>query len=96
MRRPADVAELVDAHGSGPCARKGVEVQVLSSALPFQAKRFARDKELVVPAHFKWELAPPLEVEPLWRLSLERGTTEVSHRPPIGLAHGLGDAVRIG
>ena len=29
---PADVAELVDAHGSGPCARKGVEVQVLSSA----------------------------------------------------------------
>jgi HEAT repeat protein len=26
------VAELVDAHGSGPCARKGVEVQVLSSA----------------------------------------------------------------
>jgi subtilisin family serine protease len=24
---------LVDAHGSGPCARKGVEVQVLSSAL---------------------------------------------------------------
>ena len=33
--RRADVAELVDAHGSGPCARKGVEVQVLSSALPF-------------------------------------------------------------
>src|SRR4051795_1137478 len=33
----ADVAELVDAHGSGPCARKGVEVQVLSSALPFHA-----------------------------------------------------------
>ena len=30
--RHADVAELVDAHGSGPCARKGVEVQVLSSA----------------------------------------------------------------
>src|SRR5262249_13189877 len=30
--RRADVAELVDAHGSGPCARKGVEVQVLSSA----------------------------------------------------------------
>src|SRR3954447_22712582 len=33
MVGPADVAELVDAHGSGPCARKGVEVQVLSSAL---------------------------------------------------------------
>jgi hypothetical protein len=29
----ADVAELVDAHGSGPCALRGVEVQVLSSAL---------------------------------------------------------------
>src|SRR5689334_3574691 len=29
----ADVAELVDAHGSGPCGRKLVEVQVLSSAL---------------------------------------------------------------
>jgi hypothetical protein len=28
----ADVAELVDAHGSGPCAFRGVEVQVLSSA----------------------------------------------------------------
>ena len=28
----ADVAELADAHGSGPCTRKGVEVQVLSSA----------------------------------------------------------------
>src|ERR1022692_616024 len=28
----AEVAELADAHGSGPCTRKGVEVQVLSSA----------------------------------------------------------------
>ena len=28
----ADVAELVDAHGSGPCAGNGVKVQVLSSA----------------------------------------------------------------
>src|ERR1035438_8833461 len=28
----ADVAELADAHGSGPCTRKGVKVQVLSSA----------------------------------------------------------------
>ena len=32
MRRPADVAELVDAHGSGPCGGDPVEVQVLSSA----------------------------------------------------------------
>jgi len=30
------VAELADAHGSGPCTRKGVEVQVLSSAPNFQ------------------------------------------------------------
>src|SRR6185369_11772573 len=37
----ADVAELVDAHGSGPCARKGVEVQVLSSALTGSAARSA-------------------------------------------------------
>jgi hypothetical protein len=29
----AEVAELVDAHDSGSCARKGVEVRVLSSAL---------------------------------------------------------------
>jgi hypothetical protein len=31
-RRPADVAELVDAHGSGPCGGNSVEVRVLSSA----------------------------------------------------------------
>jgi hypothetical protein len=30
----ADVAELVDAHGSGPCGLRLVEVQVLSSASP--------------------------------------------------------------
>ncbi len=33
--RPADVAELADALDSGSSARKGVEVQVLSSALDF-------------------------------------------------------------
>ena len=32
MRLRADVAELVDAHGSGPCGGDPVEVQVLSSA----------------------------------------------------------------
>ena len=32
IARPADVAELVDAHGSGPCGGNPVEVQVLSSA----------------------------------------------------------------
>ncbi len=31
----AEVAELADAHGSGPCTRKGVEVRVLSSAPGF-------------------------------------------------------------
>jgi antitoxin YefM len=31
--RRADVAELVDAHGSGPCRGNPVEVRVLSSAL---------------------------------------------------------------
>src|SRR5581483_9293665 len=31
--RSADVAELVDAHGSGPCGGNPVEVQILSSAL---------------------------------------------------------------
>ncbi len=34
-RLRADVAELVDAHGSGPCGGNPVEVQVLSSALAF-------------------------------------------------------------
>src|SRR5205823_12244915 len=33
MALRADVAELVDAHGSGPCGGNPVEVQVLSSAL---------------------------------------------------------------
>jgi hypothetical protein len=32
FQRHADVAELVDAHGSGPCLRNQVEVRVLSSA----------------------------------------------------------------
>src|SRR5271165_3631629 len=32
--RHADVAELVDAHGSGPCLGNQVEVRVLSSASP--------------------------------------------------------------
>src|SRR5437660_1485491 len=43
MPRRADVAELVDAHGSGPCGGDPVEVQVLSSASPQLTKRLARD-----------------------------------------------------
>ena len=52
----ADVAELADAHGSGPCSRKGVEVQVLSSApmvdtvffvIQYQAYSQARSTDVV-------------------------------------------------
>ena len=32
FKRNAQVAELVDAHGSGPCASNGVEVRVFSWA----------------------------------------------------------------
>ena len=32
IRLSAEVAELADAHGSGPCTRKGVGVRVPSSA----------------------------------------------------------------
>ena len=32
LKRCAEVAELVDAHDSGSCARKGVEVRVFSWA----------------------------------------------------------------
>ena len=38
----AEVAELADAHGSGPCTRKGVEVQVLSSAPEIQQTKLQR------------------------------------------------------
>jgi hypothetical protein len=33
------VAELVDAHDSGSCARKGVEVRVFSSALSSESRK---------------------------------------------------------
>src|ERR1700746_4037355 len=39
----AEVAELADAHGSGPCTRKGVGVRVPSSA-PASLKLFFPDK----------------------------------------------------
>src|ERR1051325_7932267 len=42
----ADVAELVDAHGSGPCGRKPVEVQVLSSALGDLARLLLPERRL--------------------------------------------------
>ena len=35
----AEVAELVDAHDSGSCARKGVEVRVFSSALSSESRK---------------------------------------------------------
>jgi hypothetical protein len=37
----AEVAELADAHGSGPCARKGVGVRVPSSAPGFSVCLFS-------------------------------------------------------
>ena len=40
----AEVAELVDAHDSGSCTRKGVEVRVLSSAL-YKIKRLQRSRQ---------------------------------------------------
>jgi hypothetical protein len=44
----AEVAELADAHGSGPCARKGVGVRVPSSApIVAEAKqKFIQQKRL--------------------------------------------------
>jgi hypothetical protein len=39
----AEVAELADAHGSGPCTRKGVGVRVPSSAPSFEVPGYARD-----------------------------------------------------
>src|SRR5437773_12339118 len=43
----AEVAELADAHGSGPCARKGVGVRVPSSA-PFLICQRISDLQRVV------------------------------------------------
>jgi phosphoribosylcarboxyaminoimidazole (NCAIR) mutase len=43
MRVRADVAELVDAHGSGPCGGDPVEVQVLSSASSLLSRAFLPD-----------------------------------------------------
>src|SRR5205823_11637963 len=42
----AEVAELADAHGSGPCARKGVGVRVPSSAPSFWSLRSQTAGEL--------------------------------------------------
>ena len=39
LERYAEVAELVDAHDSGSCARKGVEVRVFSSALSSESRK---------------------------------------------------------
>ena len=40
----AEVAELVDAHGSGPCESNLLRVQVPSSALSFKAFRVVSRK----------------------------------------------------
>src|SRR5271170_8389790 len=47
----AEVAELADAHGSGPCTRKGVGVRVPSSAPIKKAHRHSR-RRLTLFAYF--------------------------------------------
>src|SRR5829696_6236881 len=39
---PAAVAELVDAHGSGPCGGNSVEVRLLSAASQRARRRYSR------------------------------------------------------
>ncbi len=51
----AEVAELADAHGSGPCTRKGVGVRVPSSAPRCNVVRYVRDVVWRAPA----ALTPP-------------------------------------
>ena len=56
----ADVAELVDAHASGACIRKDVEVRVLSSApsgtrsffIPILSRLLVQNAERVGPADY--------------------------------------------
>jgi hypothetical protein len=60
----AEVAELADAHGSGPCTRKGVGVRVPSSA-PVSLQTFKahpnetelNEKELTMPLN-RWVKLP--------------------------------------
>jgi hypothetical protein len=47
----AEVAELVDAHDSGSCARKCVEVRVLSSALYMQRRIIP---SMAIPMILRW------------------------------------------
>ena len=51
-RFQAEVAELADAHGSGPCTRKGVGVRVPSSA-PAIVLDFAMAKEIICLGNYK-------------------------------------------
>ena len=44
----AEVAELVDAHGSGPCESNLLRVQVPSSALSFKAFRVVSRKAIFI------------------------------------------------
>ena len=55
--RRADVAELADAHGLGPCARKGVGVQVPSSA-PGIVSRFSSPVSRFAAAPIEWIFSP--------------------------------------
>ena len=54
----AEVAELADAHGSGPCARKGVGVRVPSSAPALYSQRI-RSKLPLLPCPKFWTFSDP-------------------------------------
>ena len=71
------MAELVDAHGSGPCARKGVEVQVLSSAS--QCLGYERRGRSARPHR------PLVAIRSLGGGSLDRGTVVSDERRPRGV-----------
>lgn len=57
----ADVAELVDAHGSGPCGGNSVEVRVLSSAL---VRRPRHQRGLLRSRGRKFVVAPTMPPRP--------------------------------
>jgi hypothetical protein len=53
----ADVAELVDAHGSGPCGGNSVEVRVLSSASAHGNRRVCNEAQ----PNEQWSTSTPHE-----------------------------------
>ena len=68
----AEVAELADAHGSGPCTRKGVGVRVPSSAPKFIGLLFSKRSGSV--------FAPPKELTRIFSLVAEKMLSRVRAR----------------